>query len=404
MAATFLRRLVSSFLTSITVVNLLLFNWPAEFFHTAPTSQYARPVETSTLPNTARQSALFAMVGTSLILASSALIRTGDTAFPLLTALNALKPILSAPWLGPFQYAFSNTLLLDTSSALRFESLDDRQYPCPTGQAYTTQRQLVPKTAFDLIPEESDSRILRVKLDPPVAIGQTPILLLTQAGVVIWDCCGFASVNLMQRICSLSCTGKVAAIFISHPHFFGASLTWAKMLDCNVFISKLDRQWYQRGLSLSASHPDVAARQRYITEVEQDLFSVPHLPSVTMIRCGGHFPGSNALHWDRDADSHATDDAKGAAVFCADTFMVMPDRKRFTFAYSFPNNIPLPPRDVERIWMQMRKFNWTATFGGWSGRQILSDSRSSLLRSARYYVDKEGHSADNFEALRHGGA
>lgn len=80
--------------------------------------------------------------------------------------------------------------------------------------------------------------------------------------------------------------------------------------------------------------------------------------------------------------------------------MVMPDRKRFTFAYSFPNNIPLPPRDVERIWIQMRKFNWTATFGGWSGRNLLTDSRSSLFPSARYYIDMEGHSADAFQALR----
>ncbi|SNX87334.1 uncharacterized protein MEPE_06044 [Melanopsichium pennsylvanicum] len=281
---------------------------------------------------------------------------------------------------------------------------DDRQYPCPTGQAYTTQRQLVPNTSFDLVPEDSDSRILRIKLNPPVAIGQTPIVLLTKFGAVIWDCNGFNSVELMHSICSVSPTGKVAAIFISHPHFFGTSLSWAKMLDCNVFISKLDRNWYQRGRDTYQNHPDFVSRQRYVTEVDQDLFSLPHVPSVTLIRCGGHFPGSNALHWDRDSDNRTNaNDLKGAAVFCADTFMVMPDRKRFTFAYSFPNNIPLPPHDVERIWAQMRRFNWSATFGGWSGRNVLSDSRSSLFRSTRYYIEKEGHSADAFEALRHEG-
>ena len=172
------------------------------------------------------------------------------------------------------------------------------------------------------------------------------------------------------------------------------------MLDCNVFISKLDRHWYQRGLDPSHAHPDVAARQRHVVEVQEDILSLPHLSSVTLIRCGGHFPGSNALHWDRDTDRQPNEGEKGAAVFCADTFMVMPDRKRFTFAYSFPNNIPLPPRDVECIWIQMRRFNWSATFGGWSGRHVLTDSRASLLRSARYYVEKEGHSAESFEALR----
>ena len=145
--------------------------------------------------------------------------------------------------------------------------VDDRQFPCPTGQAYTTPRQLASKTSFELVPEDSDSRILRIKLDPPVAIGQTPFVFLTNAVAVIWDCFGFVSIQLIQHICKLSCTGKVAAIFISHPHFFGTSLTWAKMLDCNVFISKLDRTWYQRGLDSSHPHPDLAARQHYIIEV-----------------------------------------------------------------------------------------------------------------------------------------
>lgn len=280
------------------------------------------------------------------------------------------------------------------------DASDDRQYPCPTGQTYTSQKLLGSTTSFELVPEESDARILRIKLDPPFAIGQTPIVLLTQAGAVIWDCCGFASVELMQSICAASPTGKVHSIAISHPHFNAASLTWAKMLNCKVFISKLDRHWYQRGLNCHPSNPDVPARRQYLVQVQDDIFSIPGIPSLTLIRCGGHFPGSNALHWDRDAEAPAPRKPRGAAVFCADTFMVTLDRKRFTFAYSFPNNIPLPPRDVEHIWMQMRNFNWTATFGGWSGRHILTDSRAALLRSARYYVEKEGHSPDAFETFK----
>ncbi|KAJ9478585.1 Metallo-beta-lactamase domain-containing protein [Pseudozyma hubeiensis] len=279
------------------------------------------------------------------------------------------------------------------------DAWEQEQYPCPTGQAYTSQRQLVPKTTFELVPEESDARILRIKLTPSLAIGQTPIVLLTPAGAVIWDCCGFASAELMQRICSVSPTGQVFSIVISHPHFFGASLSWAKMLNCNVFISKLDRQWYQRGLNCQDTHPDIAARRKFVVEVQEDLFRLPHLPSVALIRCGGHFPGSGVLHWDRDSEDPDGHVRKGAAVFCADTFMCLLDGQRFTFAYSFPNNIPLPPRDVEQIWVQMRKLNWTATFGGWSGRQVLTDSRAALLRSARYYIEKEGHSPDAFEAL-----
>lgn len=277
---------------------------------------------------------------------------------------------------------------------------DDRQYPCPTGQAYTSPRELAGKTSFELVPEPEDERIIRVKLEPPVAIGQTPFILLTAQGVVVWDCCGFVSVDLMRRIQQQSPTGKVLAIFISHPHFFGTSLTWAKLLDCKVFISKPDRLWYQRGLESAPPHPDIAARKNFVVEVDQDTFTLPHLPSITLVRCGGHFPGSNVLHWDRDADAPEKQAQRGAAVLCADTFMVMPDRKRFTFAYSFPNNIPLPPHHVERIWTQMRSFNWSATYGGWPGRHILTDSRATLLRCARYYVQMEGHSSEAFQELR----
>ncbi|KAJ1034865.1 hypothetical protein NDA18_000473 [Ustilago nuda] len=89
-------------------------------------------------------------------------------------------------------------------------------------------------------------------------------------------------------------------------------------------------------------HPDLAARKQYFIEIQEDHSIPPQIASVTLIRCGGHFPGSKALDWQRDAESQLCPDAKGVAVFCADTFMVMPDGKRLSFAYSFPNNnIPL---------------------------------------------------------------
>ncbi|KAJ1043675.1 hypothetical protein NDA11_007282 [Ustilago hordei] len=89
-------------------------------------------------------------------------------------------------------------------------------------------------------------------------------------------------------------------------------------------------------------HPDLAARKQYVIEIQEDRSIPPQIASVTLIRCGGHFPGSKALDWDRDAESQLCPDAKGVAVFCADTLMVMPDGKRLSFAYSFPNNnIPL---------------------------------------------------------------
>ena len=56
-------------------------------------------------------------------------------------------------------------------------------------------------------------------------------------------------------------------------------------------------------------------------------------PGVTLIRCGGHFPGGTILHWRERADGRG-------ALLTGDILQVTPDRM-VSFMFSYPNLMPL---------------------------------------------------------------
>jgi hypothetical protein len=66
------------------------------------------------------------------------------------------------------------------------------------------------------------------------------------------------------------------------------------------------------------------------------------LPDVTLIRCGGHFPGGTVLHWAKGAG--------GRGLVCSsDIATVTTDRKFLSFLRSYPNLIPLSAKQVSAI-------------------------------------------------------
>ena len=84
----------------------------------------------------------------------------------------------------------------------------------------------------------------------------------------------------------------------------------------------------------------------------------PLLGDVTLIRCGGHFPGSTVLHWPGA-------DGKGV-LMTGDTIMVVADTRWVTFMYSYSNDIPLnhPPWNVlSRRWNPSPMTVYTAPGG-----------------------------------------
>ena len=56
--------------------------------------------------------------------------------------------------------------------------------------------------------------------------------------------------------------------------------------------------------------------------------------------------------------------------------------------WSYPNLIPLPPREVERIRAAVEPLRFDRLYGAWWDRVIDRDARRKVLRSADRYLDR----------------
>lgn len=133
----------------------------------------------------------------------------------------------------------------------------------------------------DFRQDEADGRIWSIFTTPQFAIGQRAVFIQTDAGNMLWDCISFLDEETYDFINS---HGGLSAIAISHPHFYSTHLEWARAFDCPVYLAYDDQEWLNQ--------EDVEGRRRFF---EQDAIEI--LPSVTMVKLGGHFPGSSVLHW-----------------------------------------------------------------------------------------------------------
>jgi glyoxylase-like metal-dependent hydrolase (beta-lactamase superfamily II) len=237
---------------------------------------------------------------------------------------------------------------------------DDRQYIGLDGQRWTTLtalRQGHHNTFTELAPG-----ITAIRTAPEFAIAQHAQLIQTPAGNVLWDCISLiddATVSELRR------RGGLAAIAISHPHFYTSMVEWSRAFGgVPIHLHASNRQWVMR--------PDDAIR--YWDGETHEI-----LPGVTLIRCGGHFPGSTVLHWAAGADGQG-------ALFTGDTIMVVPDRRYVSFMYSFPNLIPLDEATVRSIVAAVEPYAFARIFGSWPGRIVQQDGRQAVRTSAERYI------------------
>jgi glyoxylase-like metal-dependent hydrolase (beta-lactamase superfamily II) len=136
---------------------------------------------------------------------------------------------------------------------------------------------------------------------------------------------------------------------------------WARRFDCPVLLHEADRDWIMR--------PDPAIELWGGARRE-----LGH--GLTLVRCGGHFPGGTVLHW-----------ADGAgALLSGDIVQVIPDRRHVGFMYSYPNLIPLPPDAVESIRRALEPYPFEVIYGAWWGTIVRRDGKEIVRRSAERYV------------------
>ncbi len=237
---------------------------------------------------------------------------------------------------------------------------DERQYVPAGGQHWTSLTALAAEGHRTEL-RELEHDLLGIGVEPPLGIGQRALLVRTPAGNLLWDPPGFVDQSAIARVRE---AGPLVAISSSHPHFYGVQMEWSRAFDgVPVLIPAADQRWVMR--------PDPAVT----------LWSGTHevLPGVTLVQCGGHFPGSAVVYWQDGAEGRG-------ALLVGDTLTVVPDTRYVSFMRSYPNLIPLPARDIEHIRGVLAAYRYDRIYGGWWDRVTTTDAKTAVQRSADRYL------------------
>lgn len=240
---------------------------------------------------------------------------------------------------------------------------DPRQYVPPSGQSFTTLKDLTlsPRNYHNVFtPYPEDERLISINTVPKFAIGQRAILVRTPSGKnILWDCVTYLDVATVARINNL---GGLQAIVISHPHYYSTHAEWSRAFGCPVYTAARDSEWKA-----------ITAETDKLLHAEQEAFEVE---GVKVLQLGGHFPGSLVLLFD-------------GRLLIADTLLTTPSgvgkwevnaagEKRekprglntFSFMWSIPNWIPLSPDEIVRMWSVLKKYDFRSTHGAFVGQDI----------------------------------
>jgi glyoxylase-like metal-dependent hydrolase (beta-lactamase superfamily II) len=237
---------------------------------------------------------------------------------------------------------------------------DERQYVRQGGQAWTTLDQLARK-GHRIVARDLEPGLTGVGVEPSLGIGQRALLVQTPRGGFLWDCVGFID---EAGIAAVRARGGIAGIAMSHPHFYGAMVEWSRAFgDAPIYVPSADAEWVQ--------YDDPAIVHWEGTKEV--------LPGVTLVQCGGHFEGSAVLHWAAGAEGRG-------AILVGDTITVVPDVRFVSFMRSYPNHIPLPASEIERILTAVRPLRFDRIYGGWCDRVVATDGRPAIERSAQRYL------------------
>ena len=240
---------------------------------------------------------------------------------------------------------------------------DQRQYVGYQGQQWTTLDGMRQAGYHNAITEEEPG-LTGIVTEPSFAIGQRALLVQTDQGNVLWDCVSLLDDATAQAVDDL---GGIAAIAASHPHLYGSVITWAERFQAKVYLHEADRRWMMR--------PDDGDDR--VTFWSGESLALPG--DLTLVRLGGHFPGSAVLHWPTGAD-------RKGALLTGDTIYAVSDRAWVSFMYSYPNLIPLPARIIRRMRDAIAPYHFDRLYAGFAGRVVQTDASAAVQRSADRYL------------------
>ncbi|MBI5877934.1 MAG: MBL fold metallo-hydrolase [Chloroflexi bacterium] len=236
---------------------------------------------------------------------------------------------------------------------------EERQYVGWKGQQWTTLDAL--RATHRNVIKSEEPNLTGIGSEPAFAIAQRALLVQTPTGNILWDCITLLDDATIEAVKQL---GGIAAIAISHPHYYSAMVEWSRAFgDAPIYLHAADRQWVMR--------PD--SRIVFWDGETRALGD-----GLTLVRCGGHFDGATVLHWAAGAEERG-------ALLTGDVLYVVSDRRYVSFMYSYPNLIPLSAAKVDRVVQSVMPYAFDRIYAAWFDRVVSADAKAAVERSARRY-------------------
>jgi hypothetical protein len=244
---------------------------------------------------------------------------------------------------------------------------DERQYVNPDGQQWTTLDAL--RSSHRTILKEEERNLHSINAEPKVGIGQRAFLIRTPRGNVLWDCIALLDEPTIARIKEL---GGIAAIAISHPHYYTTMVEWSRAFgDAPIHLHEAERPWVMR--------PDPCVK--FWKGETLDL-----LGGLKLVSTGGHFEGYQVLHWPDGAEGRG-------ALMAGDQPQICMDPKQVSFMYSYPNYIPLNAPAIRRVLECLDRLDFDRVYGAFfirgkgivpeKGKEVVRRSGERYLRAIR---------------------
>jgi hypothetical protein len=235
---------------------------------------------------------------------------------------------------------------------------DDRQFIPEKGQSWISNNELL--QSYSVVANKLHDQLYELKTTPTFGIGQRALLLLAPGGNLLWDCIGLLN---EQTIAFIKSKGGLRAIAFSHPHYYSNMNEWAEVFNCPIYIHQNDEAWvFNRG-----------NRVQLWEGVEKELWD-----GVKIINTGGHFPGSCIL-------SVPFLSPEGS-LFLGDTFAVSPNKKHISAMYSYPNRVPLPLAEMQRLRKQMSTVEFDTVYGYAEFQNIHLTAKEVFENSISKYI------------------
>ena len=234
---------------------------------------------------------------------------------------------------------------------------DERQYVPATGQKWTSYNELSQVRTIRF--GKSVANVYNLRISPTFGIAQRAHLIVSPGGNILGDCLPFLDETTIAFIHS---KGGLKGIAISHPHYYSLMAAWAETFDCPIYLHKADSEWVL----------DKTDHIKFFAGDKQVLWD-----GMEIIHTGGHFAGSTILHVSGIGD-------KGS-VFVGDTLQVAISKQFISMMYSYPNMIPLPLKEIERISEIVMRLSFDSLYGAFEWQDVHTGAKGLFERSVNRY-------------------